>query len=153
MHGIYPKGSSAGLKRTNLERELVEDDEGKKYYAMRQEFNWDIGLSIRDYRYGGRLANINIRNGLAASATLAKEKKFVEELKRLVSRVKAEGVAQSLYMDKLTFEYAAMCFSRLTMENAVTYGNAQQKLDKSILGITVAMSDALNVREEAITAA
>lgn len=60
VHFIYPKGSQAGLKHEDLGEDTVKDENGKSYQAYVDHFSWDIGLSIRNYRTSGRIANIDV---------------------------------------------------------------------------------------------
>ena len=67
-HIIYPKGSQAGIKR--VDRGLVPklDANGDTYFNYREEFAWHLGLSVRDWRYVSRGANIDISD-LSTDAT------------------------------------------------------------------------------------
>lgn len=60
MHMIYPKGSIAGLKQGDTEKETVEDGNGGKYKAYVTPYSWDCGLSVRDWRNVSRIANIDV---------------------------------------------------------------------------------------------
>lgn len=59
-HLLYPKGSKAGLQRTDKGQVTVQDSNGRNYEAYRDHFSWDLGLSVRNYRSSGRIANISI---------------------------------------------------------------------------------------------
>lgn len=59
-HLLYPKGSKAGLQRTDKGQVTVQDANGRNYEAYRDHFSWDLGLSVRNYRSSGRIANISI---------------------------------------------------------------------------------------------
>lgn len=59
LHGIYPKGSKAGLVIRDLGEDTVKDAEGGEYQAYRTHYKWDAGLTLRDWRYVVRIANIN----------------------------------------------------------------------------------------------
>ena len=50
-HGIYPKGSQAGLKHQDLGEVTLEDAASGKYQGYRTHYKWDIGMSLRDWRY------------------------------------------------------------------------------------------------------
>lgn len=62
VHGIYPKGSKAGLSVTDKGQVTVEnaDGVGGRMEAYRTHYKWDCGLSVRDWRYIVRIANIKI---------------------------------------------------------------------------------------------
>jgi hypothetical protein len=57
-HGIYPKGSMAGLRHRDLGEHTLTDDAGGQYQGYRDHFKWDLGLSVRDWRQNVRIANI-----------------------------------------------------------------------------------------------
>ena len=72
VHGIYPKGSMAGFKHQDLGEVTLEDAAGGKYQGYRTHYKWDIGLTVRDWRYVVRIANIDtsrLTSDLATSGT------------------------------------------------------------------------------------
>jgi len=60
-HGIYPKGSVAGLTMTDKGQVTIEDVDGSggRMEAYRTHYRWDCGLTVRDWRYVVRIANID----------------------------------------------------------------------------------------------
>jgi hypothetical protein len=63
VHGIVPKGSTAGLQRTDKGQVTLEDASGGsntgRMEAYRTHYRFDAGLSLRDWRYVVRIANID----------------------------------------------------------------------------------------------
>jgi hypothetical protein len=57
VHGIYPKGSKAGLSMEDKGQVTVEsiDGAGGRMEAYRTHYRWDCGLSVRDWRYVVRI--------------------------------------------------------------------------------------------------
>ena len=68
-HGLYPKGSSAGLQREDKGVQTKETD-GGVYDVVREKFTWDLGLTVRDWRYVSRIANIDITAAQAGTVDL-----------------------------------------------------------------------------------
>lgn len=68
VHGIYPKGSQAGLTVRDLGEDTAIDPEGGKYQVYRTRFQWKCGLTVRDYRYIVRIANIDVSTLRGGSA-------------------------------------------------------------------------------------
>lgn len=68
--GITPKGSTAGLQMQDLGEVTIEniDGAGGRMQAYRSHYRWDAGLTIRDWRYFVRIANID-RSDLTADAS------------------------------------------------------------------------------------
>lgn len=53
VHGIYPKGSVAGLQHQDLGEVTIEnvDGAGGRMQGYRSHYRWDLGLVVRDWRY------------------------------------------------------------------------------------------------------
>lgn len=59
-HMIYPEGTQAGIKREDMGRQRILDADGKPFYVKEEMFRQHIGLSVRDWRYNSRVANIDV---------------------------------------------------------------------------------------------
>ena len=59
MFGIYPKGAEGGFKHKDLGEETLSDGAGGLYQGYRTHYQWKIGLTVRDWRYAVRIANID----------------------------------------------------------------------------------------------
>lgn len=71
IKGIYPKGSKAGITHINVTGstgvaddgyevgQYITDADGKRFLAVSDNFIWKVGLSVKDYRYAVRIANID----------------------------------------------------------------------------------------------
>ena len=148
-HGIYPEGTSAGIKIGQLTKQFVQDAAGGNIEMGLQEMNWHAGLNIRDFRYCGRVCNIDIEDDPAGAGTAD----YTKLIRKLVTRVKSNGVTQRFYTSRLVFEAIAEQFEKKTQANAVKYADLEQKKDASLLGIPVAFCDCMNVDETAVSAA
>ena len=60
VHGIYPKGSQAGLQSEDHGQQTLLDAAGGRYEGYRTHYKWDCGLTLRDWRYVVRIANIDV---------------------------------------------------------------------------------------------
>lgn len=58
--GLYPRGSKVGLQHRDLGEVTALDAAGGKYQAYRGHYKWDLGLSVRDWRYAVRIANVDV---------------------------------------------------------------------------------------------
>lgn len=67
VHGIIPKGSTAGLQVNDKGQVTIEnvDGSGGRMEAYRTHYRWDAGLTVRDWRYIVRIPNIE-RSALTA---------------------------------------------------------------------------------------
>lgn len=59
-HGIYPDGSVGGLKVGPNKEDTLIDAAGGKYEGYRTHYKWDAGITIRDWRYIIRIANVDV---------------------------------------------------------------------------------------------
>jgi len=60
VHGIYPDTSPAGLQQQDLGEQTLTDPNGNLYQGYRDHWMWDLGLTVRDWRYIVRVANIDV---------------------------------------------------------------------------------------------
>ncbi len=70
VHALYPQGSKAGLQREDLGAETKNLADGSVYRVLREKFSWDLGLSVRDWRYVVRIANIDVSDLQAGNTQL-----------------------------------------------------------------------------------
>ena len=150
-HAFFPEGSQSGLKQGPVEKIWNSEDVSTngRYELMVQLFQWELGLSVKDFRYTGRISNIESDAMFAATG----QPDYLELLRRLVIRVKDAGVTQVLYMDKLTLEMINVLCGRKTQSNAIRTETLFERKITTILGIPVRTLDAMNVNETATTSA
>lgn len=60
VHGIFPDGSVGGLQTGETKEETLLDAVGGRYEGYRTHYSWDAGLTVRDWRYVVRAANIDV---------------------------------------------------------------------------------------------
>jgi len=61
-HSIYPRGSKVGLQVNDKGQVTIEnaDGQGGRMEGYRTHYRWDIGLTLRDWRFVARVANIDV---------------------------------------------------------------------------------------------
>jgi hypothetical protein len=73
-HGFFPKGSVAGLQHRDLGEVTAPANGGTwgttltQLQVYRSHFQWKTGLSVRDWRYVVRIANIDVTQMLTGNA-------------------------------------------------------------------------------------
>lgn len=75
-HGIYPKGSKAGWNMNTFDNapQVFYDTQSPipgEYVGYRTHYRWDCGLTVRDWRYVVRIANIDVSDLLANNGNQA----------------------------------------------------------------------------------
>lgn len=144
--GFYPKDAKqVGLVRGALEDSFDFDSDGLKYPTKEQEISWTLGLAVRDFRYAGRIANVERAVMAGSDATPAH---YIELIEDLLARVKSGGVNQAFYMEPNVWRHLRKLFGRITRENAIKYEDVTQIKTPTLYGIPVRLCDALDTDEE-----
>lgn len=60
VHGIYPKGTTAGIDHQNLGEVTLFDAAGNKFQGYRGHYEWHTGLVVADWRYVVRICNVDV---------------------------------------------------------------------------------------------
>jgi hypothetical protein len=71
VHGIFPKGSMAGIEHKDLGEIDAFDGSNNRYRALAEIWKWKCGLSVRDWRYAVRICNIDTAALVARTGTQA----------------------------------------------------------------------------------
>lgn len=129
IHGIYPKGSTAGLQHTDLGLDTVTDAAGGKYRAYQDHYQWKCGVAVRDWRYATRIANINTAHLAAQSdtqaATAATE--LIKLMSRAIDRIPSFGMCKPVfYMNRTVFSLLRV----MAMQKSANALSIEQGLDQ-----------------------
>ncbi len=148
MRCFYPQGSKGGISKGTFDTVDVTDSSGGTYQAYRQYFYWDIGLDVRDFRYGGRIANIESDVMLASTG----QPSYLELVDQLEGRVKGGGGTRRVfYMPKGVWESLKILYGRATRGNAIAYADVEQRKTPTLFGVPVRLCDALNTNETVVS--
>jgi hypothetical protein len=100
VHGIFPKGSKAGLVHEDLGLVTVETANGiggGRMRAYRDHWQWKCGLAVRDWRYVVRICNIDISNLVAKSSAAD----LIELMIKAIHRIPAIRMGRpAFYMNR-----------------------------------------------------
>lgn len=101
VHGIYPKGSQAGLQMHDLGEVTIENVDGSngRMQAYRTHYRWDLGLVVRDWRYVVRIANIK-RGDLSGDYSDTDTAKLPDLMFEAAERVQSLSGMPVFYMDR-----------------------------------------------------
>lgn len=93
--GIYPKGSKAGLQMTDKGQVTIEnvDGAGGRMEGYRTHYRWDAGLTIRDWRYFVRIANIDVSD----LNTIANTKNLINWMINASERIPSFGKGRACW--------------------------------------------------------
>lgn len=88
VHGIYPKGSAAGLSHRDLGEVTIENANGiggARMQAYRDHWQWKCGIALRDWRYAVRICNIDVSNLVSESSAADLIKLMIKAIHRIPS--------------------------------------------------------------------
>lgn len=97
--GIYPKGSQGGLQMTDKGQVTIEnvDGNGGRMEGYRTHYRMDSGLTIRDWRYFVRIANVDV----SELSTLANTKNLITWMIQAAERIPQLGKGRAaFYMNR-----------------------------------------------------
>lgn len=103
-HGIFPKGSKAGLFHEDLGLVTVETTAGiagNRMRAYQEHFQWKCGLALKDWRYVVRIPNIDVSNLVAKSSAADLQELMIKAIHRLPSQNMGKPV---FYMNRSVFQ-------------------------------------------------
>lgn len=119
-HGIYPKGSTGGVQMRDLGEVTVENVDGASGRAQmyRSHYRWDCGLTVRDWRYIVRIANIDVSD----LNTVANTKNLINWMIQAAERIPSFGAGRAAFYcnrnirEKLRLGILEKVSSNLTFE-------------------------------------
>lgn len=151
VHGIYPKGSKAGLEHFDHGEVTVETSAGiagTRMRAYQDQWTWKCGVALRDWRHVVRIANINISNLVAKTSAADLIELMTKAIHRLPNR-----------MGKPVFYMNRTCFQMLDIQRrddvisggGLVYTDVDGKAVPSFRGIPIKIVDALLENEGQVT--
>jgi hypothetical protein len=152
IHGIFPKGSKAGLEQNDYGEVTVEVTAGvagNRMRAYQERFSWKAGVALKDWRYVVRIPNIDISNLVAKSSAA--------DLVELM--IKATHRLPSLNLCKPVFYMNRTCFQMLDIQRRddvisggqLSYKDVDGKRVADFRGIPVRICDALTEAEATVS--
>lgn len=157
VFGVYPKGTQAGLKRTdrskgqNLVQIYGTDENGDPghFYGYEEQFEIDHGLVVKDYRQAARIANIDVSNLQSGSSAADLIDLMVNAMYKLDSLENGQPV---FYMNRTLQAFLdKQSLTKVGAGGGLTYENYQGKPVLMFRGIPVRRSDALLNTESQVT--
>ena len=144
VHGIFPKGSMAGLEHEDLGIETVETTAGlagTRMRAYRDRWSWKCGIALRDWRYVVRIANIDVSNLVAESSAADITKLMVKALWRIPTMGMGKA---AFYCNRTVGEMLDIQrMNKVGTGGGITFDNVDGKQRMSFRGVPIRISDAL----------
>ena len=144
--GITPKGSTAGLQMEDKGQVTIEsiDGAGGRMEAYRTHYRWDAGLTIRDWRYFVRIANID-RSALTVDAATGAN--LPNLMFQALDRVPNMNGRAVWYMDRGIKVKLGQQSQLLTKQSSLTAENVGGRVVTSWMGMPIRRVDTLSPDE------
>lgn len=143
LHGLFPKGSKAGLSHEDLGIQTIETSAGiagTRLRAYQDRFKWKTGLAVKDHRYAVRICNIDISNLVAKSSAAD----LIDLMIKAIHRI------PNINYGKACFYANRTCYQMLDIQRrddvagaGMTYAEVDGKMVPHFRGIPVKKCDSL----------
>lgn len=150
-HGIVPKGSTAGLQVEDKGQVTIENIDGSngRMEAYRTHYRWDAGLTVRDWRYIVRIANID-RDTLVTDPT-STDVNLPDLMFEAIERLPNPGMGRcAFYMDRTIRTKLRQQSAKLVKNSTLTIEQVGGVPVQMYHGIPLRRVDALAVDETVV---
>jgi hypothetical protein len=151
VHGIIPKGSTAGVRQRDLGEVTIEDADGSngRMQAFRTHYRWDVGITVRDWRYAVRVANID-RSALVITAATGAD--LNDLMHQAWTALPSTSVGRcSWYMDKSIMSMLRRQTANAVSSSTLTVDMVGGTMQTSWGGIPIRRCDALRPDEATVS--
>lgn len=145
-HGIFPKGSQAGLKHEDLGQDTVIDSAGGRFQAYRDHFQWKCGFSLRDWRYVVRICNIDVSSLVAESG----QADLIKLMIRAMNKLPSETLGRRVFYVNRTVYTMLQIQALNKSSSALAIVPATNQFQMNFFGIPIRMVDRLRVNESLV---
>lgn len=159
LFGVYPKGTQAGLKRTDRTPgdKLVQisgtDQNGNQgfFWGYEEDFEVDHGLVTKDYRQASRLANIDIDNLKSGAGAADLIDLMISQHYKIFNLQNGVGV---WYVNRTIEAFLhKQALTKVGAGAGLRFDNYQGQKVLEFLGFPIRRADALLNSESQVTAA
>ena len=151
VHGIYPKGSTAGLKMDDKGQVTIEniDGSGGRMEAYRSHYRWDVGLSVRDWRYIVRI-NFDLED-IAKITSSYTGPNLPDLMGKALRRIPSLSMGRpAFYANRDALDAMDLQFNSQPALAYTTFEDAQGKLVNAFRKVPVRRCDAITSAEAGI---
>lgn len=156
IHGIYPKGSQAGLMHEDLGLQTVQAEgtgsvgiAGARLRAYQDHWQWKCGIALKDWRYVVRIPNIDISNLVAKSSAADLVDLMIKAMYRLPNL--GAGNRMAFYANRTCLEFLDIQRrDDVTAGGQLSYDMVDGKRVMSFRGVPIRLSDQLLENEAAV---
>ena len=151
VHGIFPKGSKAGVNHKDLGLQVEQNANGVTGAQMevyKDKFAWDLGIAVKDWRYVVRIANVD-KSVLQGGSPQDLPNAMIKAVHRIPNKKMGKLV---FYMNRTVFEYLDIQRrDDVILGGGLTYQNVDGEALNTFRGIPVKIVDALLDTESVVS--
>ena len=151
-HGVFPKGSKAGLDHEDLGIVTVETTAGvagNRMRAYQDYFSWKAGLVVKDWRYVVRIPNIDTSALVADGA--GSTVKLIEYMLKAIHRLPSLGGCKPVFYANRTVKQMLDIQAMNKANLLLNAGTEEGKLKTTFRGIPIRTVDALVATESTVS--
>jgi len=155
VHLLRPKGGALGIVRKDAgDSYYAEDENGNKYRAYREDFKWTMGLTVRNWQYVARVANIDtsaltIDASAGANVINLMTEAYYQHKGRRLQKGKTIIYANTLIVKYLDYQARHNTNTNLHLTFQESGPNAKEVLH--FRGLPIHETDAILNSEEAVS--
>jgi hypothetical protein len=158
VHGVFPKGSRAGMSHEDLGLQDAFDSNNDRFRAYMDHWQWRNGLVVKDWRYTVRIANIDISDLVAQTGTQepTDATAIIKMMSRAIDRLPSlSNINPSFYVNRTVASHLRVVALDKS-SSAVTVEQGLNQFGDNIftlrfLGIPVRIVDRLTEAEAQVT--
>lgn len=148
VHGIYPKGSQAGLVHKDLGEGDAFDANGNRFRAFMDQYQWKCGIALKDWRYVVRIANIDV-NALTKNAATGPD--IIDLMTQALEQIQSlTGVNPAFYVNRRIRSFLRRQTTNKVASGTLEYDNVAGKKVLAFGEVPVRRVDALLNTESAL---
>lgn len=145
VHGIFPKGSIAGLQHEDLGLIDAFDASNNRYRAYADHWQWKTGLCLRDWRYAVRIANIDVSdlNGLTGTQAITAATSIIKLMIQALHRLPSRSMGRCVFYANRTVRQMLDIIALEKSSAALSIREAAGQFETNFLGVPIKTADSL----------
>lgn len=150
LHLIYPQGSKGGLQYRDLGEQTAENIDGSNGRAQiyRTHYRWDVGLSVPDWRYAVRIANIKVASLTKNAASGADLIDLMTQALETIQSV--QGGRTAFYCGRTVRSFLRRQITNKVASSTLTMEDVAGRRAMTFDGVPVRRCDQLTITETAV---
>lgn len=147
FHGIYPKGSKAGLEKSDKGQVTVVKEDGSMYEAYRTHYKWQLGTTIDDWRGCARICNISLDKVNDPTSGKDLRNKLLQALVKAKNAIDPKYLGRTkIYLPRELMSVLEICGIE-TSSNALSIREAGGQLTVNFFGLPIEICDGIDTNE------